>query len=329
MAVAERPMATSAINDELVIDLFAALYEGNQERFGTEDGGSVEVGDWWIDVATDHLSGIEFIGVYPIDPRDMKVKWGCIDFDEGEETSRQHAQNVAYLLEYHDIKAWVERSRSKGYHVWVFCKEWLLPEIMRNALLYACEFCDAPTKEINPKQTHLDDGQVGNYVRLPYPAALCNDGPDERRVMIDQDTGMPITVQAFVMDAWDNRCEPSMLEDLAARYKPRPQYKHRAYAPQVNYVIDESYESTDALIEQLSKDARRLFDNGPKDADRSSALVALGGRIARDRTHEPEEIVHVLHKADADWGKYTDRGDADIRIAEIVNKVLTERDALY
>lgn len=317
-------------NDELVIDLFAALFEGNGDRLGTDDGGSVETIEWWIDAAEAHLTGeSEPIGAYPIDPRDGLCKWGCIDFDNGE-MSWTDAVQVAYFLQCHDIVSWIERSRSKGYHVWVFCTEWINPKIMRHALLYSCEFVGAPTKEINPKQVSLDEGQVGNYVRLPYPAGLLYDelqdepSNQEKRWMVDGLSGHTIPLRMFVMDAWDNRCEPVELAELASRYHPPP-----PIGQQTVYVANENYDSTDELLERLSKDARRLFENGPKTSDRSSALVALAGRIARDGSHIPEEIALVVHKADEHWGKYTQRGDGDVRIAEIVEKVVSERDSWY
>lgn len=312
-------------------EAFADLFEGNRDRYGTEEGGSVIHTADWEELSALHLTGdIEPIGVYPIDPDTGQCRWGCIDFDEGDEISLIHARNVEAFLECEGITAWVERSRSKGFHVWVFVKGWMPPSVMRNALLYACEFMGAPTKEINPKQMELAPGEVGNYVRIPYPAGLGENDFDmdkgNRRVMVDHDSDFDIPLEMFVKTAWETRNSPKQLIELAARYKPVPRITHITYT----VASDTDAEIPAELLDRLSRDAKRLFDNGPKSADRSSTLCALAGCIARDRTHEPEEARAVLAQADRTWGKYHDgRHDTEVRLDEIIDRAYGDLEATY
>ena len=132
------------------------------------------LGPGFTDICVRHLTDEEApIGVYPLLPAVANVHsvyWGCVDFDEGEEASLIHAENLELVLNRAQIKGWVERSRSKGYHVWVFFQEAMRATDVRNGLLAACGIVAAPVKEVNPKQTELTGKGWGNGVRLPYPA---------------------------------------------------------------------------------------------------------------------------------------------------------------
>lgn len=182
--------------DSLVVE-FANLFQGRTDAVGTEAGGCIRLpGEWAVQRAIDlHLGhgGKDAIGIYPMrlfpmakatgsgefvraedatNEAEWRVHWGCIDFDEGEEISLVHARNVRTALQQLGLTSWIERSRSKGFHVWLFADEWVPARTMRRALLAACQLVDAPTKEINPKQEELNDDQLGNYVRLSHPGGL-------------------------------------------------------------------------------------------------------------------------------------------------------------
>ena len=311
---------------DTLIEKFADLFAGNEFRYGTEEGGSVESKYEWDQLVEWHLTGfIDPIGAYPIDPDTNECQWGCVDFDEGDEESWIHALNLTRYLSFEGVEGWIERSRSKGYHVWVFSREWVPARVMRRGLLYACEFMGAPMKEINPKQMDLAPGEIGNYVRLPYPGALRDsDGESvpeagSPRVMV-MGNGVELSLFDFVEFAWDLRTPRANLNALADRYKPAPKIKHKTY------VMTEAdiEENVDWLTERLSRDARRLYDKGPRNADRSSTLCALAGCIARDRTHEPDEARALLTEADQRWGKYHTRHDTDIRLDEIIDRAFTD-----
>lgn len=315
--------AWEPMNITSTVEKFSLLFKGNPWRHGVEDGGSCDNGEkTWMDLCAEHLLGGEPIGAYPIDPRTNRVRWGCVDFDEGDEESFYHAYRLEYFLGECGIASSVERSRSKGYHVWVFCSS-VDAAIMRHALLYACEFIGAPTKEINPKQERLAEGQLGNYVRLPYPGWL--DPTTEayrqyqgcRRVIVNTETETDVTLDEFV-DEWAMINDPHEIKQLASWYKPTAPHKHSAYT----FVVEPD---TEPLLENLSRSARRLFENGPKQADRSSTLCALAGDIARTQVEKsPQECLAVLRAADMRWGKYSERHDVDQRLIEIVERAYSD-----
>ena len=134
---------------------FANLFEGRTDTYGAEEGrAELAVGVEYIDRIDEHLNGERPVGIYPlmyIEPDGWCVRWGCVDFDEGDEASWVHACNLHAVLSELSVTAYVERSRSKGYHVWVFSSDLVPAHVMRRALLGATQIAQAPLKEINPK----------------------------------------------------------------------------------------------------------------------------------------------------------------------------------
>jgi hypothetical protein len=299
------------VNDELAL-AFADLFRGRLDAYGTDEGGCDKQthGTWdeYLLRTRSHLYGAVPIGVYPL-LDDGTVHWGCVDFDEGEDASFDHARNLANALSSFDMLGHIERSRSKGYHVWCF---WPHPQdalTVRRALLAACQIVDAPTKEINPKQTVVADGQVGNYVRLPYP-----NGWAQRQCMVThsgEPMGLGCWLDGFLHSFTDR------LDELAALYVPPAK-------PKPAVVRDETLDVDEILARMSAKSKRMIMDPvAGDDMDRSRQLFIIGRRLADEQMLTRSEIEAVLRYADRRFGgKYSDRHDADLRFAEIVAKVV-------
>jgi hypothetical protein len=58
-----------------------------------------------------------------------------------------------------DIEPHIERSRSKGWHIWVFASHPVTAKAMRRALKVAYAAIELPAKEANPKSETLNVGQ--------------------------------------------------------------------------------------------------------------------------------------------------------------------------
>lgn len=285
------------------------LFRGNWNAHGTEAGGSVRhEGDLqlksWAQVTAleNHLNGTEFCGVYPMaqfSDGTWNVHWGCVDFDEGDEVSWVHARNLAKVLRAFGIAPWIERSRSKGYHVWVFLDTWTDPALVRYALLAACQIVDAPTKEINPKQVSLAEGQLGNYVRLPYPGRSPVIGSDFqlRRCMVD-DIGAPWSFDDFVKTAWEFRTQPIQLEPLRELYKEPERPRPVVVAPTMD----------GDPVRRMGGLAYTIWKDGPLDgSDRSGTLFKLAALLREGGQHTFSEALELVWDADGRWGKFHDR----------------------
>ena len=241
------------------------------------------------------------------------VKFGAVDIDEQDPGL---AANLWKALAALDIAAWVEKSRSKGYHVWVFAAEWVPAVLMRSVLQVACDVVGYNPKEIYPKQTELADGSPGNYIRLPYPGGLGKMADKSAgRVVLDLETPERdvLPLELFVLRAWENRCSRSVLESAASLAKP----------PKVRTRLVRESATTAELNQILSKISGKpytIWRDGPLEgSDRSSTLYKLA-HLLREEGLVAGDAFLVLQNADERWGKFSDRPDGEARLWEILEK---------
>jgi hypothetical protein len=213
------------------------------------------------------------------------------------------------------IEAWIERSRSKGYHVWVFASDWCAAEQMRRMLLGACELAGVPSKEVNPKSISLTPEQLGNFVRLPYFGVLA--GPLQRQVIVDR-AGEPYPLDAFVERAINHWTPPQLVRNARLQLYVEPETALRP-------VSDPRIDRSAPWRHRVGRRAQLKLDHGPRElSDRSGWLYGLGMALAEDGLDHPE-IVEALGEADARWcGKYEARRDAQVRYEEIATKAMGE-----
>lgn len=312
-------------------DHFMDLFAGREDAVGTEEGGALRRPDdamawWWATQIKKHLDGTAPCGVYPLVPTPWMsdetptwlVKWGCVDFDEGEQESFIHAQNVRLALESMGVTAWVERSRSKGYHVWVFLQNWMAARLIREALLGACQVVDAPTKEINPKSTGFDDpATLGNYVRLPYPGWLAPYGetfpwPRDRRVMVTPD-GYPIALAAFMSKARQTLASVDDMKRVAGLYEPP-----RRVIPHVRPVAGRLEGD---IYKRMGGLAWTIFQEGPREGlGRGHTLYKLACLLVEGGAHTHDEIFQLCWEADQAWGKFHLRPNGESQVLRVVER---------
>jgi len=207
-------------------DLFYELFEGREDVVFVDKPHphqqKIDDGRIFQEVF-DHIHVADSaIGVYPLEGGN-RCKWICSDFDteEAEELAWAYARG----WEYYGIQAWVETSRSKGYHVWVFADDWMSGTIARRAGLWVHELTEVEAVELNPKQELLEDGGYGNCVRLPYPA---EPGWLRQAVLKYQPDGPACDPSQFYnVDDWVDKAHAMRtpvheLQRLAAMWKPAP-----------------------------------------------------------------------------------------------------------
>lgn len=312
-----------------LVSQFAELFQGRTDVYGAEHGESVPVdSSVWSGAFADptglwlrHLEGETPIGVYPLtgpnpphsDDEGFKeawghsqfsVRWGCVDFDEGYDESWADAVNLRNSLAAFGITAWIERSRSKGYHVWVFCSEWVDALVMRKALIAACQVVGAPIKEVNPKQTVLKEGQVGNYVRLPYPGVFAEYMKATRRQVMVEPSNETWPFELFVLRALAARCTQADLEPLA-ELAVEPKRDVKTDAPMAAPESQLPKELTD----KLSGLAWTLFQQGPLDGDRSDGEYRLCRLMWESGTVTKDDAWQILCDADRRWGKHLNKDE--------------------
>jgi hypothetical protein len=212
-------------------DLFSELFQGREDVVFVDiphpHQEKIRPGSDLHDYVIGHLAGDGGIGIYPLEGGN-RCKWICSDFDtaEAEKLAWQYAKG----WEYYGIQAWVETSKSKGYHVWVFADDWMSGTIARRAGLWVHELAGVEAVELNPKQELLEEGGYGNTVRLPYPGGLSGDGRDNmrfldanglcRQTVYQQPAHHPLLFSDWVYQAHEMRTPVNQLQRLAAMWQP-------------------------------------------------------------------------------------------------------------
>ena len=287
--------------------------EGGFRPWQSDSGGFMPADDNdFIVTCDDHLYRGPSIGVYPLflSDNDFWVYWGCVDWDTGPEESFIHACNVREALRQLDVAAWVERSRSKGFHLWVFFDEAQPAVDVRHGLIGVCGLVDAPTTEVNPKQVELSGRGWGNGVRLPYGHLRKVGGYNE--MMDNSPTPARISLKAFTEEAAATRATTDTWKPVRSLWRPpqRPPRDIRGSTP------------TSGPLTGLAAFLRRLGPEpspGKPHGDRSVALWKLACAMTRQK-YARATMLKELQAADIEWGrKFANRPDGDQQLEQLLD----------
>ncbi len=170
---------------ELQLNNFKDLFIGNIHNYGLhtysysdkgikEKGGNKTITNKLVTMAEykEHLLGHQGLGIIPIND-DNKCKFAVIDIDVYDQSFK------AYLdaIEQHNFPLVPFYSKSGGLHIYIFFKTYvkvkdavdrlkLISRIMGITLFVKQHKNES--LEIFPKQLKLVNGQVGNWINLPY-----------------------------------------------------------------------------------------------------------------------------------------------------------------
>ena len=160
------------------IEKFSAIFDGLKEAYGTfkiekkqangKNGGKAAIvrEPRTMVLWEGHLTGKgKGIGIIPIN-EDNNSKWGCIDVDQYPLDHKELVGKINKLK----LPLVVCRSKSGGAHCFLFSKDWIEAREMQKALQHMSAALGYGESEIFPKQVklHLDRGDVGNFLNLPY-----------------------------------------------------------------------------------------------------------------------------------------------------------------
>jgi len=130
-----------------------------------------------------HIDGVQRIGVYPIYDSSL-TNWLAVDLDED---NFEKALSIKQKAESLNLKVWMERSKSKGYHLWTFFDKPI--SAVEPRLVFESILEELGIKcEIFPKQDEVAENQFGNFIFLPL---FGGDTKNGRTVFVD-DKNNPI-----------------------------------------------------------------------------------------------------------------------------------------
>ncbi len=120
-----------------------------------------------------HLKGIKPYGFYPLTGNLTRV--GVIDFDNDDP---ELPINFIDRAIHYEIYAYLEKSKSKGYHVWMFfSNKGVSARKVRIVIKYILEEIKSPDTEIFPKQNVIyENGSFGNFINAPLFGKLVPEG---------------------------------------------------------------------------------------------------------------------------------------------------------
>ena len=289
-----------------MLEQFADLFTGRNDAYGTDTGGAC-----WAPVTLKtyerHLDGTEPIGIYPM--VNNMVRWGCCDIDTGDWSE---AYMLAAALSGMGLIPHIERSRSKGWHIWVFTDQFIPAADMRRCLKVAYKAIDLPAKEANPKSENLRSNQLGNYVRLPYKAVNVL-GVTARQTMVSgwnsREDGYPLELGLWLQR--DLFTDPAVIAKWAAKWYEPPR---KSTAINLERDIDVLQ-----LASKLPSTWRNIWLDGAV-RDRSATFVAMAYDLAK-RGWQPQDVYDILWGCP--WNKYRDRHDGEHYVQDIVDRVYT------
>ncbi|MBT3379375.1 MAG: hypothetical protein HN742_26485 [Lentisphaerae bacterium] len=170
------------------LELFRRLFTGRADAYGTYDPKTARV--WQVKepvteaVLLAHLRGQQPYGLYLLGGDTTSAL--VIDFDDGNPDS---AKQFAGAAQGSGLPAYIERSKSKGYHVWIFFAQ--AGASARTARAIARQLLASLGREdveVFPKQDALDARtSYGNFINAPLFGLLV---PAGRTVFVDPSQDM-------------------------------------------------------------------------------------------------------------------------------------------
>ena len=207
------------------IGIFRSLFSGLTHVYGTYDPVSRRAGQVKETVTDtvihDHLVGRKPYGVYLL--MENRTCAAAVDFDTEDRITP--LEFVSHAKHY-DVASYIERSKSKGYHVWSFFDgRGVLAYKVRAVVRHILDEIEASDTEIFPKQDELNSNICfGNFINAPLFGSLV---PKGRTVFVD-----PATFDPYP-DQWDllqnvQKISESAIDDIIEMNDISPQLVNHA-----------------------------------------------------------------------------------------------------
>jgi len=163
------------------VAIFQSLFSGRKDVYGTYDAGTVRQVKAAVtdQVILAHLRGEQPYGVYLL--TGDRTRAVAVDFDRQE---LDLPVSFVAACQEQSLSAYIERSKSKGHHVWMFFERQGVPAYKARVVARKIlADIGAPATEVFPKQDVLTDGvSYGNFINAPLFGALV---PKGRTVFVD------------------------------------------------------------------------------------------------------------------------------------------------
>jgi hypothetical protein len=170
------------------VELFLNLFQGLQNVYGTY---STNTGKHWQikrkitgKIIENHLMGKQPYGFYPL--VNNKTTVGIADFDN---LDPRPPIKFIKRAEHYGLFSYLEKSKSKGYHVWLFFpKDGVSARKIRIVMKYILDEMGSLNTEIFPKQNSITENRsYGNFINAPLFGKLI---PEGKTIFIHADNSL-------------------------------------------------------------------------------------------------------------------------------------------
>ena len=210
------------------IKLFNSFFSGLTNVYGTYDPATGRARQVKAQVTNkvllDHLTGRQPYGVYLL-YKDNKTRALAVDFDTQDRTPL--IEFVARAKHY-DLTTYIERSKSKGYHAWIFFdKQGVIARKARLVVQHILEEIDQPQTEIFPKQDEIGTNmRYGNFINAP----LFGGAPKGKTVFLAPPSFHPYPNQWDFLESAKRHTE-STLDEIIELNELSPAPQHQSPSP--------------------------------------------------------------------------------------------------
>ncbi len=209
------------------IRLFRSFFSGLTDVYGTYDPATGRARQVKSPVTNKvllaHLTGRQPYGVYLL-VKD-KTRAIAVDFDTQDRTPL--IEFVARANHY-GLKAYVERSKTKGYHSWFFFdKQGVIARKARLVVRHILEEIEQPQTEIFPKQDGIGANMYGNFINAPLFGSLV---PEGKTVFLAPPSFHPYPNQWDFLESAKKHTE-STLDEIIELNELFPAPQHQSPSP--------------------------------------------------------------------------------------------------
>lgn len=260
------------MTDSEKIKLIRGTFRGSDGAYGKFNE-KTEKGECVKEPVTDeiikrHLTGKRRIGRYPLSPDILDGSgtwWVAVDIDNDDIGL---AIQFCEALEHLEIPCYIERSKSKGYHVWVFFSDPVEAVKARALMRYGIDVLEKVTEyqiqEIFPKQNTIkqSDGNYGygNYINLPLFGGSVKEG---RTVFLDSNNGYKPHPDQWNFLASIEWVTPEKLNELIEMGEIEPE-EQADFEPEEAPADNEPKDAEDTIADEAQEDYSDMLPCVPK-----------------------------------------------------------------
>ena len=157
-------------------------------------------------ILVNHLCGRQPVGVYPL--VGDRVWFAAIDMDDHDPEPVLTLYQIAQALGQEPL---IERSKSKGWHLWWFADQAGWPAAtIRRLLMWMTAEVNRPAVEVFPKQDRLPPGGYGNFIFLPLDGRLV---PKARTLFVQPTRWLPPAENQWDVLAGRQQCTEAQIDE--------------------------------------------------------------------------------------------------------------------